>query len=55
MKQRAAESRSLTFSQLGAIDGTPELDLPDPATHLHTAPLLLTSIIMHALSRLAAR
>src|SRR6188474_2346785 len=25
------------------------------ATHLHTAPLLLTSIIMHALSGLAAR
>jgi RNA polymerase sigma factor (sigma-70 family) len=33
MKQRAAESRSLTFSQLGAaIDRTPELDLPDPNT-----------------------
>ncbi len=42
MKQRAAESRALTFSQLGAaIDGTPELDLPDPNTVPVDVPLLV--------------
>lgn len=42
MKQRAAESRSLTFSQLGAaIDRTPELDLPDPSTVPVDVPLLV--------------
>ena len=42
MKHRAAESRSLTFSQLGAaIDGTPELDLPDPSTVPVDVPLLV--------------
>jgi RNA polymerase sigma factor (sigma-70 family) len=42
MKQRAAESRSLTFSQLGAaIDRTPELDLPDPNTVPVEVPLIV--------------
>ncbi len=42
MKQRAAESRLLTFSQLGAvIDRTPELDLPDPSTVPVEVPLLV--------------
>jgi RNA polymerase sigma factor (sigma-70 family) len=42
MKQRAAESRSLTFSQLRtAIDRTPELDLPDPSTVPVEVPLLV--------------
>jgi RNA polymerase sigma factor (sigma-70 family) len=42
MKQRTAESRSLTFSQLGtAIDRTPELDLPDPNTVPVDVPLLV--------------
>src|SRR5262245_27609977 len=42
MKQRAAESRSLTFSQLGAaIDHTPELDLPDPTTVPVELPLIV--------------
>jgi RNA polymerase sigma factor (sigma-70 family) len=42
MKQRAAESRSLTFSQLGtAIDRTPELDLPDPSTVPVDVPMIV--------------
>jgi RNA polymerase sigma factor (sigma-70 family) len=42
MKQRAAESRSLTFTQLGAaIDRTPELELPDPSTVPVDIPLLV--------------
>jgi RNA polymerase sigma factor (sigma-70 family) len=42
MKQRVAESRSLTFSQLGtAIDRTPELDLPDPRTVPVDVPILV--------------
>lgn len=42
MKQRAAESRSLTFTQLGtAIDRTPELELPDPRTVPVDVPMLV--------------
>ena len=42
MKQHAAESRSLPFSQLGpAINRTPELDLPDPSTVPVDVPLLV--------------
>jgi RNA polymerase sigma factor (sigma-70 family) len=45
MKQRAAESRSLTFSQLGtAIDRTPELELPDPSTVPVDVPLLVEEV-----------
>jgi RNA polymerase sigma factor (sigma-70 family) len=42
MKQSAAESRSLTFTALGAaIDRTPELSLPDPASVPVDVPLLV--------------
>jgi RNA polymerase sigma factor (sigma-70 family) len=42
MKQRLAETRSLTFSALGtAIAETPELDLPDPSTVPVDVPLLV--------------
>ena len=42
MKQRAAETRSLTFAKLGAgIAQTPELDLPDPKSVPVEVPLLV--------------
>jgi RNA polymerase sigma factor (sigma-70 family) len=45
MRQRSAEARSLTFASLGAaIDGTPELDLPDPNTVPVDVPLLVEEV-----------
>lgn len=42
MKQRSAESRSLSFSQLAAaIDRTPDHDLPDPRSVPVEVPLLV--------------
>jgi RNA polymerase sigma factor (sigma-70 family) len=42
MKERAAELPALTFATLGAaIDRTPELDLPDPATLPVEIPLII--------------
>src|SRR6187455_905499 len=42
MKRGGAEARTLTFSAYGAaIDGTPDLDLPDPKTVPVEVPLLV--------------
>jgi RNA polymerase sigma factor (sigma-70 family) len=42
MKRRSAEARAMTFADYGAaIDGTPDLDLPDPTSVPVALPLLV--------------